>query len=172
VAAYRLDRALGLNMVPVAVVRHVKVEGAVIEWIQDAFSERERREKNLEPPDSERLVQQQALMHLLDALMLNKTRSETDQLIELDSWHLRLIDHSRAFRESTEMLPSFADRPACLPRSVLSKLEELDGESLNELMAELLSATQIRALLERRDKVLEKISADRERLGDSKVFQD
>jgi hypothetical protein len=41
IAAYRLDRALKLNMVPVAVIRIVKTEGAVIEWIPDSATEQQ-----------------------------------------------------------------------------------------------------------------------------------
>jgi hypothetical protein len=172
VAAYRLDRTLGLGMVPVAVIRDIHAEGAVIEWISDAFTEQQLRERGDYPEDSQPLIQQRDVMNLFDALILNEDRKGSDQLITPEDWKLHLVDHSRAFPVSEEIPPGFLVRPASLSRALLHRLIELDTESLPELLAGLLTDTQIEALLERRDKILGKINSDRQKYGDAKVFQD
>jgi hypothetical protein len=171
-AAYRLDRALGLNLVPVAVVRHLGgAEGAVIEWIPDAISVKKLRETG-EPPLDRRLTRQQALMDLLDALILNVNRTEKDQLVTLDDWGLHLIDHARSFCESVELPPGFGSEPIRLPPAVLANLEKLTKKSLGKILDGLVSEAQIDALLARRDKILEKIEADRRQYGDAMVLRD
>jgi len=172
VAAYRLDRALGLGMVPVAVIRDIHAEGAVIEWISDATTEKKLKESGDYPEESPPLIQQRDVMNLFDALILNEDRKESDQLITPEDWKLHLVDHSRAFPVSEEIPPGFLARPASLSRALLHRLIELDTESLTELLEGLLTDTQIEALLERRDKILEKINSDRQEYGDAEVFQD
>jgi len=171
VAAYRLDRLLGLDMVPVAVIRNVHAEGAVIEWISEAFTEQKLRERGEYPRDPQLLIEQQAVMILFDALILNEDRKESDQLITTGDWKLHLVDHSRAFQTSTEMPPSFLSQPASLSRSLLRRLVLLNTESLGDALEGLLSDAQIEAMLERRTKILEKVAADREKYGDARVFQ-
>lgn len=171
-SAYRLDRELGIGMVPVAVIRDVHAEGAVIEWIEDATPVNKFGASGIEPDKLETLARQQAVMRLFDALILNEDRKESDQLFTTGDGKLHLLDHSRSFGVSDELPQAFLARPASLPRSLLRQLAFLNFESLSGLLEGLVTETQIRALLERRDRILEKISADREDYGDSAVFQD
>ena len=172
VAAYRLDRILGLGMVPVAVVRDIHAEGAVIEWISDAETEKSLNERGERPRGSQQLGPQQAVMNLFDALIANQDRKPSDQLITPGDWKLHLVDHSRAFQITDELPQDFLDRPVSLPRSLLLDLSLLNAESLEETLEGLVSTAQIESLLKRRDRILEKISADREKYGDARVFQD
>jgi hypothetical protein len=172
VAAYLLDRVLGLKMVPVAVIRMVKTEGTLMAWVSKAFTEQQLRNIGRYPSDPQLLIQQQAVMKLFDALILNLSRRESDQLITPGEWKLHLIDHSRAFGTSRKLPESFVSKRASLPRSLLTNLEKLEEESLKILLDELLGDAQIEAMLERRDKILKKIGADRKQYGDAAVFQD
>jgi hypothetical protein len=171
VAAYRLDRVLDLKMVPVAVIRTINVEGALIGWISNAFTEQQLRKRGSYPSDPQRLIQQQAVMNLFDALILNVYRRESDQLITPGEWKLHLIDHSRAFGTSRELPESFVSQGASLPRFLLRSLEQVEEQSLKILLDGLLSDAQIEAMLARRDKILKKIGADRKQYGDGTVFQ-
>ncbi len=172
VAAYRLDRALGLNMVPVAVLRNVKVEGALIEWISPSITEQELQEQGDLPFDPQRLEDQKALMSLFDALILNLDRQESDRLLTPGDWGLRLIDHSRAFQLSTELPEDFLEHSCRLPRSLLRRLEKLEVEPLTVLLDGLLTEAQIRAMLARRDQIVAKIESERQEMGDAAVFLD
>jgi len=173
VAAYRLDRLLGIDMVPVAVMRKIDDQtGAVVEWIQSDFDERQRRKMGVSPRDPRLLSNQQDVMKLFDALILNLHRDASSQLLTRGEWKLHIIDHSRAFRRGTVLPRRFINDPASLPRSLLDSLEGLDAERLDRTLGELLTVDQIEALLQRRDKILAKIAADRKEYGDGIVFQD
>ena len=172
VAAYRLDRALGLGMVPVAVIRDVHAEGAVIEWISDAGTVKSLKEDGDHPRDSESLGRQLAIMNLFDALISNQDRKPSDQLVTPGDGRLHLLDHSRSFQISDEISQAFLARPASLPRAVLHRLIQLDAGSLSELLAGLVTDAQIESMLRRRDRIVKKIGVDREEFGDDKVFQD
>ena len=62
--------------------------------------------------------------------------------------------------------------PASLSCPVLRQLVMLNIESLEEAMQGLLAEEQIAAILERRDRIVEKVAADRKKYGDEKVFQE
>lgn len=171
-AAYLLDRELGLHMVPVTVLREVDNEdGAVVDWIEGAFNEHERREQGRAPDDPERFRRQQALMRLFDALLYNVDRNQSNQLFDED-WNLHLIDHTRSFRIKKALPDLFASMQAGLPREMLPRLEALDLPGLQRTMAGLLSKSRIKALLARRDAILAKIERDRELYGDGEVLFD
>lgn len=172
VAAYRLDRALDMHMVPVAVLRTVKTPGALVEWIEDAFTEQELRDKGQYPGDSTRLDQQKKVMEFFDALILNVNRKEEEMLITPSDWNLHLIDHSRGFRTAGELPEDFLSQPANLPKPMLKQLQKLDKDSIEILLGEFLSAAQIDSLLARRDLILAKIEADIAQYGEQAVFQE
>ena len=172
VAAYRVDRLLGLAMVPVAVIRDVHAEGAVIEWVSDAVSVKSLKEDGDYPRDSESLSWQLDIMNLFDALISNQDRKPSDQLVTPGDGRLHLLDHSRSFQISEEIPQAFLARPAGLPRALLHRLIQLNSESLNKILEGLVTAEQIEAMLQRRDKIVEKIGVDREKYGDAEVFQD
>jgi hypothetical protein len=172
VAAYRLDRALGLEMVPVAVLREVKTPGAVIEWIKDTVTREEARGLEDQPEDARWLSDQLAAMRFFDALTDNGARGSSDQLISTKDWRLRLIDHSVAFGESRALDEGYLSEPVRLPRSVFERFTALESPAIEELLDGLVGEEQLAALLVRWKLLVEKIASDRERLGEEAVFND
>jgi len=169
-AAYLLDRELDLNMVPVAVIRRVKrTEGSLIDWIAGATHENDPK-RPLSPADVAALAPQKAIMHLFDALIYNFDRNVKNWLVE--ERRLYLIDHSRSFRELNELPESYLNRRAQLTRDLAERLEALDEEGLTLLLEGLITRGQIRALLFRRDEILEKIDRDCEVYGEDLVFRE
>ncbi len=170
-AAYVLDRELGLDMVPVTVLRSYRGQrGAAIDWIARAINEVERREQELKPADALILSRQRATMRVFDALILNTDRTLTNQLITPSDWQLHLIDHSRSFRLSPHLPDHFLERPARLSRELLARLEALEAKRLRQLLRGAVSSSRIKSLLDRRDKILEKVEDDRRKFGDPFVF--
>ncbi len=170
-AAYLLDRELGLDMVPVVVLRKAQGRrGAAIEWVADGIDESARREQDRKPSDPLILGRQNGLMRIFDALILNTDRNLSNQLITAGDWKLHLIDHSRSFRLSHSLPDRFQTVPVKLSRALLARLEALDEERLRQLFQGVIGKRNITALLARRDKILEKIEADRARYGDGYVF--
>ena len=93
IAAYELDKLLGLNMVPVAVERRVNNEtGAAILWLNGV-----RSWEAVGPlPKPATWGFQLARMKMFDDLISNSDRNKGNLLVDED-WHIYLIDHSRAF---------------------------------------------------------------------------
>ena len=172
-AAYLLDRALGMGMVPVAVIRRVDGRtGALIDWVENAVSEADRRKRNLLPEDPRLLATQRSVMSVFDALILNEDRNLNNQLITTSDWKLHLIDHSRSFRLGKKLPESFAGSPVALTRDLHDALGRLNEADLRDEMDGLLSRAQIRSLLARRDRILEKTARDLEQYGEALVFVD
>jgi len=173
-AAYLLDRRLGMDMVPVVVLRRVEGEaGAVIAWVSGAIDEKARRDQELLAPDPWALGRQRAVMAIFDALIANTDRNLGNQLYTREpGFVLHLIDHSRSFRLTTELPDDLVARPISLPRWLHEQLQTLDERSLRELLDGLVSKRRIHALLARRDQILAKVERDRKQHGDAVVFHE
>jgi hypothetical protein len=154
VAAYRLDRVLGLGMVPVTVLRTLDGrQGSLQAWVDGALDLEAARGYNLEFFEAEGKLSQLALAGVFDALIGNAARKPADILGLLNSDQVLLIDHSRAFSTSPE-LPTQLDRDAAIPAPLATALESLDRAGLAARLAGLVDDEQIEALLARRDKIL------------------
>lgn len=171
-AAYLLDRHLGLNMVPVVVLRKVKAsQGAMVAWIPNAAHESKMGKKR-NGQLMAALAPQKAIMRLFDALILNFDRRQENWLVDQDTSKLYLIDHSRSFSISQKLPKEFTGGPARLPQSLYNELKALDEAQITGLIGDLVTDSQIRALLARRDLILEKIDKDCEEMGNAAIFTD
>ena len=156
VAAYRLDRLIDLELVPVTVQRNINgLDGSLSFWLDDLISELEREGDSVPAEGWCSLKEQWPLMFIFDTLVYNEDRTKQNMVYGRDDWMMYLIDHSRAFRTSR-------GRPADIPKNMQLKLspllaqrlEALDYEQLNVAMGGLLEKSQIQALLKRRDEML------------------
>ena len=103
-AAYHLDRLLGLDMVPVTVERSVRGKrGALTWWIDDVIlNEQARVAKKVTPPDPTSWNAQTLILRVFDELIANTDRNQTNLLID-KHWKVWMIDHSRAFRRTPDL---------------------------------------------------------------------
>ena len=156
VAAYELDKALGLNLVAPSVKRTVKGQPAVLVWFVDdvAMMEVDRRRSNIQPPDPENWNQQMQAVRLFDELISNPWRSMNpatsswQELLITSDWEIHLIDHRRAFRANRAL-----ENPETLTRcdrSLLAKLRELNKETLRQTLGKYASDAQLDTLEVRR----------------------
>ena len=165
VAAYRIDRLLGLNLVPVSVDRTWKGQGAAFTWwIDDVMMDEEGRlKKKLQPPDALCWSEQLWALRVFDQLIDNSDRNLGNSIIS-NSWRLWGIDHTRAFRYSKE-----PRNPALLiriDRALLQRLKALAFPTLKREVGKYLSDTDIRAILSRRDGIVTHF----EKLGESSLY--
>jgi len=154
VAAYRLDRILGLRMVPVTVVREHKSQRAAFTWWVDrvAMSERERHDKRQQPKDPERWNRQMRVVRVFDQLIFNFDRNLGNLLIDKD-WRVWMIDHTRAFKIFKQLRDEKQLADTCA-RELLAGLRTLSQEDLEVLMSGLLNDEQVEGLLGRRDRIV------------------
>jgi len=152
VAAYELDKLIGLGMVPATVERTVNgTQGSMQYWVDSVMDEGERLKKKINPPNRIDWIQQIARIRLWDNLIYNTDRNLGNLLITSD-WKIRLIDHSRTIRPFDQLktpkdLTTFS-------RELLAKLEELNEPMLKDHLGKYLSSYQIQGLLKRRDAIL------------------
>lgn len=155
VAAYRLDRMIGLGMVPVTVLRMIDGEhGSLQLWIEEAVDQETTADYRLSLGDAETTAAQLASGAIWDALIGNHHRRPTDILMLVSGKSVHVIDHSKAFSTSSA-LPPTETTPLAVPADLAAALRALDRRSLIAEMGELLSEHQIDALLERRERILQ-----------------
>ena len=152
VAAYELDKLIGLGMVPATVSRvYSRQRGSMQWWVDSIMTEYDRVSQGVPVPNGEAWNRQLYKVRLFDNLIYNVDRHLGNVLITED-WRVCLIDHSRTFRQRTELrAPDDLKR---FSRSLLRAIELLDEDILRETLGAYLTGTQIRAMLERRDKIL------------------
>ena len=156
VAAYKLDRLIGLNMVPPSVSGNYRSNRAAVTWWVDdvMMDEGDRVKQKVEPPDRPAWSRQMQMMRLFDELIANTDRNLGNMLYS-KGWRLWAIDHTRAFRKHTTL-----KRPAYIARcerSVFEKLKSLDRDTLKREIGDYLDDGQIKSVLARRDLIVKKL---------------
>ena len=172
VAAYRLDRMLGVGMVPVAVVRdHDRRAAAFTWWVDDVLlSEGERYVRRIRPPDAASWNRQLAVVGIFDQLIFNFDRNAGNLIIDR-GWRLWMIDHSRAFKTTKSLRNPRALGDSC-EKDLLAALRALGQAALRTQMNGLLSDGQIEGLVARRDHIVahyDRLIADR---GEAAILYD
>jgi hypothetical protein len=153
IAVYRIDRLLGLQLVPVSVERSWYGHRAAFTWwIDDVLmDEGERLKQKLSAPDLPCWSEQMRLLRVLDELIDNSDRNLGNMLIT-NSWRLWAIDHTRAFRYSkTPRNPAVL---IAVDRSVLARLEALEFAMVKEAVGGHINDADVRTLLSRRDGIV------------------
>jgi len=162
VAAYELDKLLGLNMVPVAVERRVDNDlGAAVLWVDGVRS----WESVLPLPKPATWGFQLARMKMFDDLISNSDRNKGNLLVDAD-WHIFLIDHSRAFVTDMKLPQELQN----IDRKLWDRMLALDEPGLKKTMGNWLDSRQIQSLLRRRDAMKKKIDALVAKQGQSVFF--
>lgn len=154
-AAYKLDRMLGLGMVPVTVRRQIDGQQGTLQFVPaDAMTERERVANGVGRVTPCPLGKQVRAMYVFDALIGNPARTPSTMLYSPDDWLLMLVDHENSFGAET-------DRPAYLKEIELAigeqwrmALLEIDDETLRTNLADVLDKRRLAALSKRRDAMI------------------
>jgi hypothetical protein len=168
VAAYQIDLIIGLRMVPATVERHISPDtGSVQWWVQSMISEFDRRGKGVEPPNAEAWERVYLKMQLFDQLIANVDRHLNNILVTKD-FDLRLIDHSRSFRENKEL--GNARLLHRFSKSLLEGIAKLEFKDLKQRIGRYLLDNQIRAMLARRDAILALAKATVKDRGEAAVI--
>jgi hypothetical protein len=155
-AAYRLDRMLGLDMVPVTVRREIAGQQGTLQFVPAAtLSERERVADGKGDVAPCSLERQRRAMYVYDALIHNPARTPLSMLYSPDNWQLMLVNHENSFSIKN-------DRPTYLKNIELTigdqwrtALLEMDDEKLRTSLVDVLDKRRLAALANRRDALIE-----------------
>ena len=181
IAAYEMDKLLGLNMVPPTVERKLHgLRGSLQLWIESQFSDLEMREKGMSIPDSE-LLQWSKMKYLaraFDCLIANDDRTQQNMRYTQD-WRTILIDHSRSFRSSKKFTKKlvFGEKGIkgvklirYLPRAFVVKVKDLNIDNIKNAVGPYLKDKEIEAILKRKELLLNEIEEMIKEKGENKVL--
>jgi hypothetical protein len=163
IAAYELDKLLGLHMVPPTVERKIDGQtGSAQLWVDDVVLLKTRDGSSA--PDVTAWNRQIFRQRIFDDLIANIDRNQGNLLLD-PVWNLILIDHSRAFTGAMTM-PFPMTR---IDREFYTKLKALDETSLKTHMGKLLFDGP-KALLQRRDKIIQQFEDMIAKYGEAVVL--
>jgi hypothetical protein len=153
VAAYELDKMLGLGLVPPTVERTLdNRRGSLQLWVEKAMTEDDRKKRKLEPPHLPRWNNQLHNVRLLHQLTYNTDFRNVRNVLADAKFRVYAVDNSRAFRVQKDLL--VPDDLQCFSRTVVEKMKALDLPTLEEKLGKWVSTMQLEGLLARRDAVL------------------
>lgn len=171
VAAYRLAVLLGIDNVPMSVLRRVDGRPAAVTWWVDdvAMTEGERIDQRAMGPDPARTSRQFYTQYVFDELIQNRDRNQGNTLWTTD-WKMWLIDHTRAFRQDVEL--TRPERMTRIDRDLLDNLRDLTAEALEAAVDDTLSRGERSSLMRRRDLLLQHFDDRIARHGEGGVVID
>jgi hypothetical protein len=157
IAAYELDKLLALGMVPPTVEKDVKgTVGAAVMWVSSCQSFKQLGgvpglQKGVKMPPPQMVpawMRQITVAKMFDNLIGNIDPNLGNWLVD-PSWNLILIDHTRAFTNTNELYHQLVQFDPAL----WDKMRALDEPTLTTALGAWLDKGQIKALLQRRDKM-------------------
>jgi len=156
VAAYRLDRLLGLGLVPPTEARTAAGEPGTLALLPvSTITEAERAADNIYRPTWCEPISDYQLMYAFDGLIRNEARTAGSILYDRNNWALVLLLEGEAFGTSAS-LPAYLEKVSnVLPRGLAERLAALDVETLTRVLGDVLSERQIRAIDRRRQALLD-----------------
>jgi len=173
IAAYGLDKLLGLNMVPPAVEREFQgKKGALVLWVENKYSLLKIVDEGIRIPDEakDHTEKMKWLARAWDSLIANEDRTQQN-ILYTEDWRVIIFDHSRAFRCQGEFAKKLMfgrdgiKRGANgdpflfrrLPVWFVDRIKTLTYENIQKAVGPTLTDREIKTILVRRDLLLKEI---------------
>ncbi len=181
IAAYEMDKLLGLNMVPPTVEREIKGEkGSLQFWMDFEMSDLERMEQNIQVPSSkvDNWTKMKYLLRAFDSLIANEDRTQ-ENVRYAKNWRMILIDHSRSFRSSKKYTKNLVNGKKgikerklfrMLPRAFVEKIRALNFDNIKKAVGPYLKDKEIDAVLVRKGLLLTEIDEMIKEKGEDSVL--
>jgi hypothetical protein len=186
IAAYRLDKLIGLNMVPITIEREFKgKKGALSLWADSKYSLLDIMENKIRIPDwaLKQTDDTKYITRFWDSLIANDDRTQ-ENVRYTEDWRTILIDHSRAFRSSKENKeklmfgangikrkddgsPFLIQR---VPRALFEKIKALDLAGLKQAAGPYLTAQEVEAIIAREPLLIKEIGEMIKKNGEKNVL--
>ena len=153
IAAYELDKLIGLDLVPPTVERTFGgKKGSLQLWVEGAMTEAARKQKKIAPPDPRAWNEQMYKVRLLHQLTDNTDFRNINNVLTDPSFRVYAVDCSRGFTIYVDLR---AEKELVrFPRAALEAMKALDRPTLQAKLGPWLSGPQIDGLLSRRDKIV------------------
>lgn len=173
VAAYELDKLLGIGMVPPTIKRQVRgTPGCLQLWVEGSTM----ADPDGTPTDLEAWRREVSVMWLFDDLIANTDRHLNNAIMTPET-RLVLIDHSKAFQNQrglwnglnsagtanraifwmTDPSPDVESYPTTYPPRLIERLRSVTDEELRQLLRPWVRGFRKDLVLERRQLILERL---------------
>ncbi len=168
-AAYELAELLGIGIVPPVVEREIGGrKGSLQVFLENCFKEKDRQRRKIEPPDSKSFADALEEVRVFENLVYDVCLDADDIWIHKDSWKVCRVDFSEAFFPSAELLQSCAITRCS--RKIYQDLLQLKDEAVAACLAPYLNENEMKALLQRKKLIIEKIQKLIEEKGERAVL--
>ena len=155
VAAYKLDRLLGLHMVPVTVQRKVNGIAGILQYAPPDTMNEQVREATGQGHDAVcSMESQHAAMRVFDTLIQNRHRTPETMLYEKNRWQLILTGHENAFGSGVGRPEYVQDVQLRIGNEWKMTLQEISDEKLKEVLGDVLDTDQLIATGKRKDNLI------------------
>ena len=169
IAAYALAELIGMDdMLPVYVERKWQGNtGSLSWWLPVRMDEADRRKQQIFAPDTDAWNKQMYKIRVFDQLVYDNDPNLTNVLIG-QNWELYRVDFTRAFRLKKD-LRNQDDLVKC-DRQLLEKLRALDATQLAEKTKHYLTKDEVKGVMARRDKIVERFQKLVAEKGENEVL--
>ena len=166
-AAYELDKLLGLQMIPPTVEKRVKGDlGAAIMWVSPVRSFKQMGGPPTPPAEHfDSWNRQIAKAKMFDNLINNRDPNLGNWLVD-PAWNLILIDHTRAFAPGKDMVHKMNR----IEKGLWEHMLALEAGSLKPALDPYLDGGQVKDILQRRDRMKKEIEGMIAERGEANVF--
>ena len=159
-ATYRLDRLLGLDVVPVTVAREIDGKRGALQFHPaQTQTESARAESGHGSGAWCALPKQWNAMYIFDSLIYNAGRPPEGMLYSVDNWQLILSGNENTFDSKRGKPAYLKDAPVNFGDSWTEALSSLTDERLANNLGDVLDKRRLDALSKRRDLLLKEASA-------------
>ena len=168
-AAYELDKHLGLGFVPPAVERMIKeTPGSLQIFVEKVIREADRKRESIVLPDQDAFDQAMADLKVFENLVHDACGNDRDTLIHKETGKVYRVDFSEAFAPETGTIPG-CEIMRC-SRRLYQELLDWDQEKVTAILAPFLNEDEIRALHTRRSAIVRMIRERIETWGEGDVL--
>lgn len=170
IAGYRLDRVLGLDMVPptVEVRYNGKITGLQL-WVLNCRELKELNEQNLRAPDPVKWTYQLNRLHAFEDLAANLDEKEGTPIVD-PQWNLIVLDHSLAFTNTLALPYAIGKDLKQIDRPFFDRIKMLDKATVQGAIGDLVNADALDSLFARRDIIVNAFEKLAQQEGANQVF--
>ena len=173
IAGYRLDRVLGLDMVPPTVEARYNGEMTGLQlWVLNCRPLPELKQKNLHAPDPVKWAYQLNRLYAFEDLVARiqgSPRVDPNPLVD-PQWNLIVVDTSLAFTNNLALPYEIGKDLNQIDRSFFDRIKALDKTTVQRAIGDLVNADAIDALFVRRDHIVKAFEKLAEQKGTNQVF--
>ncbi len=163
IAAFEMDRLLGLGRVPPTIRRK---GGSLQIWIEGPVTDAMRRKEGREPSDPDRFEKQLQIMRIFDNLIANTDRNPGNILIDGND-RIWFVDHTRSFSGLKEL--KYPDQITGCERRLWERLQSVTDNEIRKHVGPY-AKFYVSALLERRRLLVAEIRRRIQSEGESFLF--